>query len=333
MTIDNEKSWDAFISEEPSIHILQTTEWGLLKQKHGWYSKHLIFSQTGAQILFKKFPLGLRLAYIPKGPVGEFTDAFFSKAIAFCRQERAFVLYVEPDSWDNEIGGNLRVLKNAGFFQSTMSIQPRRTVVISLLGSEEDWLSRMKQKTRYNIRLALKKGVVVEESLNIEVFNELMKVTGTRDQFGVHSKEYYQDVFALFSRKGQCKLLIAQYQDIPLAGIMVFAYGNRAWYFYGASNNRERNRMPTYLLQWEAMKWAAAQGCTKYDLWGIPDEDVGILESEFTARSDGLWGVYRFKRGFGGEIKRTSGVYEQVLNKQQFWFYSLLLKMKQRAIN
>jgi len=159
-----------------------------------------------------------------------------------------------------------------------------------------------------------------------------MKVTGTRDQFGIHSRDYYHDAFALFSEKGKCKLFIAKYEDIPLAGIMVFASGNRAWYFYGASNNQERNRMPTYLLQWKAMKWAASQGCTEYDLWGVPDEEVGILESEFANRVEGLWGVYRFKRGFGGEIKRTSGVFEFVLNRSQFRIYSFLLKIKQSTI-
>jgi peptidoglycan pentaglycine glycine transferase (the first glycine) len=105
---------------------------------------------------------------------------------------------------------------------------------------------------------------------------------------------------------------------------MVFRLGVRAWYFYGASSDEERNRMPTYLLQWEGMRWAAGQGCLEYDLWGIPDEEEAVLEEQFSNRSDGLWGVYRFKRGFGGEMTRSVGAWDRVYNPllyrlYQFW--------------
>ena len=93
-----------------------------------------------------------------------------------------------------------------------------------------------------------------------------------------------------------CDLLVAEYDGRLLAGLMVFARGSRAWYFYGASNDEERNRMPAYLLQWEAMRWAKSRGCSEYDLWGVPDAEEDALEEGFSTRSDGLWGVYRFKR-------------------------------------
>jgi lipid II:glycine glycyltransferase (peptidoglycan interpeptide bridge formation enzyme) len=107
-----------------------------------------------------------------------------------------------------------------------------------------------------------------------------------------------------------CALLMAEFEGRPLAGLMAFARGSRAWYFYGASNDEERSRMPTYILQWEAMRWAKSQGCTEYDLWGVPDADEETLENNFANRSDGLWGVYRFKRGFGGELKRSAGAWD-----------------------
>ncbi len=108
------------------------------------------------------------------------------------------------------------------------------------------------------------------------------------------------------------ELLAAEYEGKPLAALMVFARGKRAWYMYGASTNEERNRMPTYLLQWEAMRWARAKGCTEYDLWGVPDADEGTLEAHFMSRHDGLWGVYRFKRCFGGEIRRAAQAVDRV---------------------
>jgi peptidoglycan pentaglycine glycine transferase (the first glycine) len=108
--------------------------------------------------------------------------------------------------------------------------------------------------------------------------------------------------------------------------LMVFAYGKRAWYLYGASNDEERNRMPAYLLQWEAIRWARQKGAEEYDLWGVPDEDEVSLEAQFETRHDGLWGVYRFKRGFGGEVKRSvqaqDKIYNKLFYKAYLWRYS-----------
>ncbi len=108
--------------------------------------------------------------------------------------------------------------------------------------------------------------------------------------------------YDLLHPKEMGELLVAEYEGKPLAALFVARNGNRAYYLYGASTDEERNRMPTYLLQWEAMKWAKARGCEEYDLWGVPDEDEATLEANFETRHDGLWGVYRFKRGFGGQL-------------------------------
>ena len=324
----NIKKWNAYLESKPNAHILQTSAWGLFKQNHGWYPKYLFSDDAGAQVLFRRLPFGLSFGYIPKGPVGKYWEKIIPEAISLCRQENAFVLYIEPDVWEYEDESNS--LLSQGFNSSPISIQPRRTMVLSLIGREEEWLNKMKQKTRYNIRLARKKDVVIERSNDIELFNDLIKVTGSRDKFGVHSSQYYEDVFSLFSKNQECILLIAKYKRMPLAGIMVFSRGKRAWYFYGASNSQERNRMPTYLLQWEAMRWAGSRGCTEYDLWGIPDEEQNTLERDFMSRTDGLWGVYRFKRGFGGEIKRTAGVYQKVINKPVYSAYSMLMKIRKK---
>jgi lipid II:glycine glycyltransferase (peptidoglycan interpeptide bridge formation enzyme) len=186
----------------------------------------------------------------------------------------------------------------------------------------------MKQKTRYNIKLAIKKGIQVEKTEDVSTFYELMVDTGKRDNFGVHSKSYYQLAYDLFSPKNNVALLVAKFQDIPLAGLMVFRSGNRSWYFYGASNNLERNRMPTYLIQFEAMKWAKSQGCDIYDLWGIPDEPEEILERDFESRSDGLWGVYRFKRGFGGEIKKSVPAYDRIYQPALYKLINIFQKAR-----
>jgi lipid II:glycine glycyltransferase (peptidoglycan interpeptide bridge formation enzyme) len=328
MTIVSKEIWDEFLINYPDAHILQASAWGIFKENHGWYPKWIISDDTGAQVLFKKLPFGQSFAYIPKGPVGKNWEKIISEAISLSKRENAFILYVEPDQWEEEVLNP--ILISTGFTPSQISIQPRRTISISLTGSEDDWLKDMKQKTRYNIGLAQKKEIVIKRSNNIDVFTDLIKVTGSRDDFGVHSAQYYQNVYKNFSVNKDCVLLLASFENKPLAGIMVFARGKRAWYFYGASNNLERNRMPTYLLQLAGMKWAASKGCTEYDLWGIPDKNLELLEKEFTQRSDGLWGVYRFKRGFSGDIKRTAGVFQKVLKKSMYLAYSVLLKIRKQ---
>jgi lipid II:glycine glycyltransferase (peptidoglycan interpeptide bridge formation enzyme) len=139
--------------------------------------------------------------------------------------------------------------------------------------------------------------------------------------FGIHSPDYYRQAYDIFHPHDLCELFIAEFEHQPLAAIMVFTYGERAWYFYGASSDLHRNLMPTYLLQWEAMLWAKSRGCSEYDLWGIPDAPLESLEADFKTRSDGLWGVYRFKRGFGGELRRSVGAWDRVYRPLLYYFY------------
>lgn len=334
MPILSLNEWLEFLSECPDAHLLQTGAWGELKSNFGWHAVRMSADtggeKWGTQILFRKLPLGLTLAYIPKGPLLQGTDRgerdkmpgqlFWVEIDQICRGKRAIFLKVEPDYLSRENKKNeIDIL--TGFQESQHAIQPMRTIIVDLRGDEEDILARMKQKTRYNIRLASKKGVNVSPSSDVETFFELMQSTGERDQFGIHSREYYRTAFNLFKPEGNCELLLASFDGEPIAAVMVFAAGNRCWYLYGASVARHRERMPTYLLQWEAMKWARNVGCEQYDLWGIPDYDQEVLEAEFTSRSDGLWGVYRFKRGFGGEITRSAGPWDRIYQPLLYKFY------------
>ncbi len=321
--IRNEK-WDAFLKKHPDAHILQTAAWGDLKSDFEWEAEIVQNEECGALILFRKLPLGLRIAYIPKGPVGENWQSLWPAVDELCRQKRAVFLKVEPDALDDEQQALAAAFD--GFHGEAKPIQPRQTILVSLEGGEEDWMARMKQKTRYNIRLAMRKDVQVTETDDLAAFQALMDTTGERDGFGVHSQAYYQRAYDLFSASGACSILQASYEGQPLAAMMVFVRGKRAWYFYGASNNEERNRMPTYLLQWEAMRWAAARGCTEYDLWGVPDAPEDELEDNFTNRYDGLWGVYRFKRGFGGRLVRSAGAWDRVYQPLLYRFYLRFMK-------
>ncbi len=325
-------TWNTFLANSPHAHLLQTGEWGELKSAFGWEAVRIVAGEVGAQILFRRLPLGFTLAYMPKGPATSRQSSIISRQSDFwaevdkvCRDRRAIFLKVEPDAWETmECDDRSRRIAKSGdfaFHASPHNIQPPRTIIVSLKGSEEEILAQMKQKCRYNVRLSEKKGVTVRAWNDIPGFHEMLLVTGERDIFGVHSLEYYRRAYDLFHEAGMVELLVAEHEGRPLAALMVFARGKRAWYVYGASTDEERNRMPTYLLQWEAMRWAKARGCEEYDLWGVPDGDEETLETQFSARSDGLWGVYRFKRGFGGEVRRAAGAQDRVYNLPLYRLY------------
>jgi len=318
--------WDCFLQSYPDAHILQTSAWGQLKTSFGWEPIYVINETAGTMILFRHVPGGFNVAYIPKGPVGKDWGSLWPEIDSLCKQKRTVFLKVEPDLWETD-----GPCSNIYGFNNHISatIQPRRTILVDLNGDETNWLERMKQKTRYNIRLAEKKGIVIRPSTDIQLFTKMMDVTGFRDNFGVHSEAYYQRAFDLFYPSGSCELLMAYYDSKPIAGLIVFWRGERAWYLFGASTNEERNRMPTYLLQWETMRWAAAKGCKSYDLWGVPDCDEDELENGFEERSEGLWGVYRFKRGFGGTIKRSEPARERVYMPIIYSAYNLLKRNKE----
>ncbi len=308
-------NWNDFVQQFPSAHLLQTAEWGQLKSAFGWQPDWVLTPQAGAQLLFRRLPLGLTVAYLPKGPLGRPEADFWQRVDALCRRRRAVFLKVEPDAWEGEAP------PLPPGFRPAANIQPRRTIVVDLTAPEEEILARMKQKTRYNIRLAARRGVTVRPWADLDAFHAMMQVTGARDGFGVHAAAYYRRAWELFHPRGMAELLLAEYQGQPLAALMVFARGERAWYMYGASTNRERNRMPTYLLQWEAMRWARARGCREYDLWGVPDAPPEQLEAEFTQRREGLWGVYRFKRGFGGQVRRAASAADRVYRPGLYRLY------------
>jgi lipid II:glycine glycyltransferase (peptidoglycan interpeptide bridge formation enzyme) len=280
-----------------------------------------------------------RLAYVPKGPVVTWANeeqvaTLVAALDSTARAWGAIALTIEPDLPDEPV--HRERLHALGFRPSPFgSVQPRRTIIVDIAPDEETILRAMKSKTRYNIRLAVRKGVTVREATeeDMPAFHGLMETTAARNRFGVHSPAYYEAACRLFVPRGWARILLAQVAEEPVAAVMVFALPPQAWYFYGASSDAHREKMPTYLLQWEAIRWARSRGCTTYDLWGVPDEELDTLETEFTQRHDGLWGVYRFKRGFGGELVRSVGAWDRVYAPARYSAYRWMLSARHRIIN
>ena len=140
--------------------------------------------------------------------------------------------------------------------------------------------------------------------------------TGGRDGFLVRPYAYYRAIWERFLADDLGHLLLAEVAGQPVAGIYLFRFGPTAWYFYGASTDQSRELMPNHALQWAAMRWAKSVGCTRYDWWGAPD----ILDE-----SDPMWGVYRFKQGFGGEFTRGIGAWDYPTHRAAYWAYTVAM--------
>jgi lipid II:glycine glycyltransferase (peptidoglycan interpeptide bridge formation enzyme) len=321
--------WDAFVAAHPHGSLLQTTNWARLKSRFGWTSQRVWLRRdgrlvAGAQVLFRSVALGIvKIGYAPHGPLVDWRDeeqveVLFNQIDQSAYGRGAGMVKIEPRLWQEEMPPDEweALYRRHGCIPSPDTIQPPRTVVIDLRPPEEAILAGMKQKTRYNIRLAEKKGVTVRQgtAADIPAFTRLMRVTGERDRFATHQPAYYRDAHELFAPE-QAALWLAEYEGRPLAGVMVFAWGDSAAYLYGVSSDEERQRMPAYAAQWAGIRWAKARGCTSYDMWGVPDAPEAELEAGFADRTDGLWPVYRFKRGFGGEVRRTVGAADRAYNK------------------
>ncbi len=333
---EEDAAWDDFVAAHPHGSILQTTNWARLKNRFGWTSERVWLKRdgqlfAGAQILYRSAALGIfKIGYIPHGPLLDWQDdeqirVLFGQIDESAYKNGAGIMKLEPLLWQHEITAErwAEICQQSSLVLTEDTIQPPRTIIVDLRPDEDEILAAMKQKTRYNIRLAARKDVVVREGTGHDLnnFADLMKTTGQRDGFGTHDPEYYAAMYSLFA-PDNAVLLIAEYEQKPLAAAMITAFGDTAVYLYGASSNEERNRMPAYAVQWAAMHWAKERGCTRYDLWGVPDAGEEELETQFTARRDGLWPVYRAKRGYGGRVQRTVGVVDRVYNDRLYKMYN-----------
>ena len=290
------------------------------------------------QILRNGFAARLSILYSPKGPLLDWTNESLRNHVlndlqSFAKKQGAIFLKMDPhvvlgmgvpnsedDTLDNGGQTVMSELERRGWMYSSDQIQFKNTVLIDLKPPEEEILGRTKQKTRYNIRLAEKKGLSLRVGMkkDLPLIYKMYAETSVRDGFVIRDEGYYQTVWNLFmnSSEPNCEPLIAEVNGEPVAAIFVFYFAGRAYYVYGMSRNAHREKMPTYLLQWEAMKRAKAKGCSVYDLWGAPD----VFD-----KSDSLWGVYRFKEGLGGKVIRTLGAWDFAPNPLWYKMYSEII--------
>jgi len=301
-----------YVQFQDNSNILQSPFWGRLKGLFGWMPFTFNYKGILILVLVRKIFGKYTIAYIPHGPIlsgNNQTGAELKKVGLEAKKSLPLGCFALRFDLPTGIYRSAPVAFNMGpeLRKSASDIQPPDTVIISLKEDEEEILSRMKSKTRYNIRLSFRKGVTVQQS-GVETLDDwylLYEETALRDRITIHSKEYYRKIFELSLDKSEetprIVLFQAVYEKRILAGIIIAFYGNRATYLYGASSNEHRNMMPAYALQWEAIKYAKEKGCSEYDLFGIPPED----DPEHP-----MSGLYRFKTGFGGDILHRPGCWD-----------------------
>ncbi len=334
--VTDRSTWDEALASLPRPHIFQTWHWGDFKGRWGWQPRRLLLEEDGqtlaaAQILYRQLPrIPLYVAYVPKGPVLDYENPLrLGQVLSILErqasEQRSLFIKIDPDVWLSRDTGNsppapsatnvLEVLSQHGWRPSAEQIQFRNTVLVDLSQDEDEILANMKAKTRYNVRLTSRRGVRARlgDERDLKSFFRLYHETSQRDKFLIRPSAYYLDVWAEFLHTGRAHLLLAEVEGELIAGLILFHFGQTAWYMYGASSNQYRNLMPNYLLQWEAIRLAKKLGCAQYDMWGAPDR---------FDKNDPMWGVYRFKIGFGGETVQGIGAFDFSRSPQLYRVYT-----------
>lgn len=318
----NAKEWDFFLLGLKNEEFLQSYEWGEFQAKEGNLCLRIVGETDGtigylAQGFVHSLPLGLKYLYLPhSAPLGE---QELSEFLQFLKQQGFIFVRFEP----------VREISYQNF--KTLPTHHRQyeyTSVLDLTRPEEEILQSFHEKTRYNIRLAAKKGIKIVEEKNSDIFWPLLKETYERDNIKSHSEKYYRDFIALDG----CTQLTAYYNEIPLASLLLYTFGKTTVYVHGASSSEHRNLMAPYLLQWEAMTRSRARGTYFYDLGGVAkpeNSDSSEAETFFHSswnKQDKLSRVTRFKAGFDGTIKQYAKAHDVVFSPVKYNLYMLAKK-------
>lgn len=326
VTKETLQDYEVFLQSHPKGNFAQSFLWG--KQKPMWKWEAVISrGADGAirgamSVLIREMP-GIRrpMVYGCRAPVCDLDDRetlydLLDGVKAIAAEEKAYVIKIDPDvpSSDERFTGFLtdygfRLKKGGKNFEA---IQPKYVFRLDVAGkTEEELLAGFSQKTRYNLRVAEKKGVEVKicgEEM-VPAFADLMLTTGVRDGFVTRKPEYFS---AMLQNMGEhARLYMAFSEGEPIAGTLAIHYGDKVWYLYGASSNAHRNLMPNYLLQWNMIRWALETNCRVYDFRGVSGD---------LSEDNPLYGLYKFKKGFGGVFTEFIGEMDYVLSPAAYAF-------------
>ena len=318
--------YEAFVQSHPKGNFAQSYLWG--KQKPMWqWDAIAVRGEDGAirgglAVMTRKVPgIGRTLMYGCRGPVCDLDDReTFSQLLdgakTLAKKYKSYVIKIDPDVPSSNTAFS-SMLQSFGFRakeggKNFEAIQPRYVFRLNVEGkTEEELLANFHQKWRYNIRLAERKGVTVRicGKEMVPAFSDLMLTTGVRDGFVTRKPEYFA---AMLDNLGEHARLYMAFDpnDTPIAGTLAIHYGDKVWYLYGASSNEHRNLMPNYLLQWRMIQWAVETNCRIYDFRGVSGD---------VSEDNPLYGLFRFKQGFGGDFTEFVGEMDLVLSPVIYW--------------
>ena len=330
--IDAAPEWAQALESLPQQPLLQSFLWGEFKARYGWSPERWAWFGGGgrplaaAQVLRRGWPAASRLSlasilYCPRGPALNWADPPLAQAVlrdlaAFASQPGTLMIKLEPDV-ETSVGLE-ELFETGGWIRSTQPVQFSSTMLLEVSRTDEQLLAGMKPKTRYNIRLADRHGVEVRRGTtdDFDHLYDLYAETSVRDGFVIRPRTYYRRAWSDFVEAGLAQPFLAQVEGEDVGGLIAYRYGRRAWYLYGMSRAAFRERMPNHALQWAAIRWARDSGCDTYDFWGAP---------EAPDPADPLWGVYRFKEGFGARLVRLAGSWDFTARPALYRLYTVVL--------
>lgn len=333
---EQEDLFNQYVASHPKGDLLQTTYWGQLKSTSGWrYFPLAVLAQNkieaSALILIKELPYTNRtIAYSPRGPLfssREALEKLWQGGRDFALEQKAVVWKLDPpfskvDSvWAETTTNNGLILQDTGL--DFAGVQPKFVMILDLKPPLKTILNNMKSKTRYNIRYAERKGVrvfIAKEKKQMGVFYTILQETAERDGFTIRPLSYFEALWDTLVQSKNAQVFLTYHEGTPLGGAILFRLGKRAWYVYGASTNENRNLQAASLIQWEMIKWAKSQGCLTYDFRGVS----GDLNPDHP-----LYGLYRFKDGFGAQLVEYVGEYDLPLSKGGYAVWNKSLAVHQ----
>ena len=347
-TAQDRQKFDDFIARFETGDLLQSFEWGELKSKSGWRPIRVIAERDGeivaaASLLRRAIPkTGRCIMYAPRGPVLDTQDADLVKQFcAFMKQTAlkngAILLKIDPPvpiedtlSEANLRAADFQLISSDGFGGT----QPKCVMQLDLDKPLDELMASFKEKWRYNIRLAERKGVTVNIDCtrdDLPTFYAILKETANRDGFLVRGQKYFEDMWDLLVPQGYMRLALTYFDGKPIAGAVAYLFGDKAMYTYGASSNEHRNVMPNHLMQWTLIRWAKESGCKWYDFRGVSPRKQ-------PEAGDHLGGLNRFKEGFSPRFVEYIGEYDMVLSPSWYWLWNVarpwvskMLKSKGRS--
>lgn len=320
---------------------LQSKEWIGFQESFGRKTFFVGSQEKELGIVQHELSLVGKYFYIPRGASFGFE---ISDAIKLAREEKSGWIRVDIDKQED-----LEIFKTKTkltIVKAPYDVQPREIFVVDITKSEEELLSGMKSKTRYNIRLAEKKGVEIEAILKgqswkegyLDEFIRLTSLMARRQGITPHPDNYYRKMTETIPGE-ILKLYLAKYEGQVVAADLVVFYGNTAIYLHGASDDKFRSVMAPHLLKWREILDAKKSGCTEFDFGGVKTSNCGCQGGDCCAndfnklfgRQDDSWsGITKFKLGFSPETAPTKflGSYDIILNPGKYWLYRFFQKIR-----